>query len=79
MLRRHVVDRRQMRGSVNVVSALLAVSATSWRRVPRSRMLGSRNFRVRFSQFRVPSVPVNSEVGTRKFIEIQVNKKNGEI
>ena len=26
------------------------------------------------SFFRVPSVPVNSEVGTRKFIEIQVNK-----
>ena len=42
--------------------------------MPRSRMLGSRNFRVRFSEFRVPSVPVNSEVGTRKFIEIQVNK-----
>ena len=26
------------------------------------------------SFFRVPSVPVKSEVGTRKFIEIQVNK-----
>jgi len=42
--------------------------------MPRSRLLGRRNFRVRFSEFRVLSVPVNSEVGTRKFIEIQVNK-----
>ena len=32
MLRRHDVDRRHLRGSVNVVSASLAVSATSWRR-----------------------------------------------
>ena len=31
------------------------------------------------SFFRVPSIPVNSEVGTRKFIETQVNKQNGEI
>ena len=37
---------------------------------PRTRLLGSQNFRVRFSEFRVQSVPVNSEVETRKFIEM---------
>jgi len=32
-----------------------------------------------FSELRVQSVPVNSEVETRKFMKIQVNKENGEI
>ena len=31
-------------------------------------------FRVGFSELRVQSVPVNSEVETRKFMKIQVNK-----
>jgi len=47
--------------------------------MPHSRQLESRNLRVRFSEFRVQSVPVNSEVGTLKFIEIQTQKLNGEI
>jgi len=40
--------------------------------MPRSRMLGSRNFRVRFSEFRAFQWTRKLELG--KFIEIQVNK-----